>query len=152
MRVNIKEMQTPNDKDNVQENEPAHVRHKRGKQLADYIEAILDAFERSTTRRLVVSAFAQAGLLFDIDDNHDPDRLKAYVDPSKARALNAYTGLFSGEASLDRNPGFQIWISTLAPNGDRSMPATVAQQQQTGVGQPARQEEQRFFSRHTHAQ
>ena len=150
--MNIKEMQTPNDKDEVRENEPAHVRNKRGKQLADYIEAILDAFERATTRRLVVSAFAQAGILFDIDDNHDPDRLKAYVDPSKARALNAYTGMFSGEASRDRTPGFQIWISTLAPNGDSTMPATVTARQQRGDVQADTPTGQRSLMSQAHAQ
>ena len=142
--VNIKEMQTPID-ENVRENEPAHVRNKRGKQLVDYIEAILDVFERTTTRRLVVLAFAQAGLLFDFADPHNPDFLKTYVDPAKARALNAYTGMFSGEASHDRTPGFQIWISTLAPNGDRFTPATVAHAEQASEGQAAPSPgEQRF--------
>lgn len=40
----------------------------------------------------------------------------------------------------------QIWISALAPNGDRTMPATVTVRQQTGDGQAAcPPEKQRFF-------
>ena len=41
---------------------------ERGKALADYILALLDAYEKATTRRRVVSAFGQAGI-FDKTPN-----------------------------------------------------------------------------------
>ena len=40
-----------------EDNEPEPVRAERGKVLADYITAIIDAYERSATRKRAVSAF-----------------------------------------------------------------------------------------------
>ena len=48
-------------------------RAERGKVLAEYIVAILDALERASTGKRVVSAFRQAGILYDTPDPHRPD-------------------------------------------------------------------------------
>ena len=42
--------------------DPHRPRAERGFALAEYIADIVDSYERATTRRLVVSAFAQAGI------------------------------------------------------------------------------------------
>ena len=146
--VNVKEMQTPLDQDEC-ENEPAHVRVQRGKQLAEYLEAILDAFERTATRRLIVSAFEQAGLLFDLSDDNDPNHLETYVDPSKARALND-TQACSLNKPRGRNPGFQIWISTFNPNINISMPTTAVRQQLATFEQRAHSPGEQTLFVHTH--
>ena len=75
-----------------EEEEPEPVRAERGKVLADYITAILDAYERAASRRRVVSAFRQAGILYDIPDPHHPERLLTYVDPAHARASTSTLG------------------------------------------------------------
>ena len=63
---------------------------------SEYVMDILDAFERSTTRRLVVSAFVQAGILYRIPEAGDLRRRVAYVDPAFARVVNRKRGLFEG--------------------------------------------------------
>ena len=63
---------------------------------SEYVLDILDAFERSTTRRLVVSAFVQAGILYRIPEAGDLRRRVAYVDPAFARVVNRKRGLFEG--------------------------------------------------------
>ena len=85
-----------------EDNEPEPVRAERGKVLADFVLALLDAYERSATRKRAVSAFRQAGILYDIPDFHDLERKLAYVDPSHARAVNEYLGLFRGTHPLPR--------------------------------------------------
>ena len=73
---------------------PRPPRAERGKALAKYLTAIVDAYERSTTRALVVSAFRQAGIRYMIPDPKSPDRWVSYVDRSEARAVKADKGLF----------------------------------------------------------
>ena len=87
-----------------EEEEPEPVRAERGKVLADYLTAILDAYERAATRKRVVSAFRQAGILYDIPDPHHPERRLTYVDPAHARAVNECLGLFRGTRPLPRAP------------------------------------------------
>ena len=48
--------------------EPRRRRAERSKALADYMLALLDAYERATTRRRVVSAFGQAGIFYKSPD------------------------------------------------------------------------------------
>ena len=48
-------------------------RAERGKALAKYLTAIIDAYERATTRGLVVSAFRQAGIRYNIPNPRFPD-------------------------------------------------------------------------------
>ena len=50
---------------------PPPNRAERGLALAEYVLDILDAFERSTSKRLVVSAFRQAGILSRFPDIND---------------------------------------------------------------------------------
>ena len=51
-----------------EEEEPEPVRAERGKVLADYLTTTLDAYERAATRKRIVSAFRQAGILYDVPD------------------------------------------------------------------------------------
>ena len=95
-------------------------RAERGKILAEYIAAILDAFERSSTRKLVVSAFRQAGILYDTPDPHRPDMRVTYVDPSEARAVVAI-GVFRAVRRVARSPRGQIQVSNLNSNGQSVM-------------------------------
>ena len=60
---------------------------------------IVDAFKRVTTPQLMVSAFAQAGILYKSPDGMSPfseELLVSYVDPTRARAVVRRTGLFAG--------------------------------------------------------
>ena len=75
---------------------PPPNRAERGLALAEYVLDILDALERSTSRRNVVSAFRQAGIVSRIPDLNDLHRWVTYIDPSFARAVNRKTGLFEG--------------------------------------------------------
>ena len=63
------------------EEEPEHVRAERGKVLADYLTAILDAYERAATRKRIVSAFRQAGILYDVPDHHHPSGSSPTLTP-----------------------------------------------------------------------
>ena len=85
-------------------------RSERGKVLAEYILVILDAFERASTRMLVVSAFRQAGILYDTTDPHRPDRRVTYVDPSEAPAVVA-VGAFRNARRVARSARGQIQVS-----------------------------------------
>ena len=88
--------------------EPDHPRAERGYALAEYISDIVDAFERATTRRLVVSAFAQAGILYASPGGQSPfadERRVSYVDPTRARALVRKTGLFRDVIPSPALPG-----------------------------------------------
>ena len=95
-------------------------RAERGKVLAEYIVAILDAFERASTRKLVVSAFRQAGILYDTPDPHRPDRRVTYVDPSEARAVVAI-GVFRAVRRVARSAWGQLQVSNLNSNGQSVM-------------------------------
>ena len=90
-------------------------RTERGKILAEYISAILDAFERATTRRLVVSAFRQAGILYNTPDPHRPDRRVTYVDLSEARAVIA-SGAFRAVRRVARSARGQIRVENMNSN------------------------------------
>ena len=79
-----------------EDDESDPVRAGRGKAFADLALALLDAYERAATPKRVVSAFEQAGILYDIPDFHHPERKLTYVDPAHARAVNQYLGLFRG--------------------------------------------------------
>ena len=73
---------------------------ERGLALAEYVLDILDAFERSTSKRLVVSAFRQAGILSRFPDLNDMTRRVTYIDRSFARAVIRKTGLFEGSTPI----------------------------------------------------
>ena len=88
-------------------------RAERGKILAEYIVAILDSYEKATTRRLLVSAFRQAGILYKIPDPQNPNKLVTYVDPTEARAVEKTTGLFIRWRQIPRPQRGQIRISNL---------------------------------------
>ena len=83
-----------------EEEEPEPVRAERVKVFADYITAILNAYERAASRKRIVSAFRQVGILYDIPDPHHPERLFTCVDPAHGRAVNQYLGLFQGTRPL----------------------------------------------------
>ena len=70
-------------------------RAERVKILTEYIVAILDAFERATMRRLVVSAFGQAGILYKFPDPQNPHKRVAYVDPTEAQQSKRPSGFSS---------------------------------------------------------
>ena len=79
---------------------PPPNRAERGLALAEYVLDILDAFERSTSKRLVVSAFRQAGILSRFPDINDLSYRVTYIDPSFARAVIRKTGLFEGSTPI----------------------------------------------------
>ena len=98
-----------NAEDRVEPTDQQPQRAPRGKLLAGCIEVILDAFERATTRRLVVSAFSQAGIAYKIPDPKSPDVRVAFADPGLARAVREF-GLFPAEQPLrDLNKGKFQW-------------------------------------------
>ena len=70
----------------------------------------------------MVSAFAQAGILYKTPEGESPfaeERRVSYVDPSRARALVRRTGLFFGDGSLSpARPG----------SGSRSNPCGFKEQ------------------------
>ena len=43
---------------------------ERGKLLAEFLVGTIDSLDRSTTRKLVVSAFGRAGLFYNMPDPH----------------------------------------------------------------------------------
>ena len=73
-----------------EEEEPEPVRAERGKVLADYLTAILDAYERAATRKRIVSAFRQAGILYDVPDPHNPSGSSPTLTP-RMRGLSTST-------------------------------------------------------------
>ena len=85
-------------------------RAERGKLLAEFLVGILDSFERSTTRKQVVSAFGRAGLFYNRPDPHDTHWRVTYVDPSKARPLVNATGLFARRIPVERSARGHIKI------------------------------------------
>ena len=78
------------------ERTPGRRRAERGFAMAEYVADIVDAYERATTRRRVVSAFRQAGILYRIPEAGDLRRRVAYVDPAFARVVNKKRGPFEG--------------------------------------------------------
>ena len=97
-------------------------------QVAEYLVGILDSFERSTTRKLVVSAFRRAGLLYDTPDHQTPHRRVTYIDHSKARPLINGTGLFARRTPVERSARGQIKIETLNSNTPARNPHPELQQ------------------------
>ena len=95
------------------EDVPQPNRAERGLALAEYVLDILDAFERSTSRRLVVSAFRQAGILSRFPDLNNLTRRVTYVDPSFARAVIKNTGRFQGEEPIFDDPRRLLKIQNL---------------------------------------
>ena len=79
--------------------------------------SILDAYEKATTRRLIVSAFKQAGIRYMFPDPQSPERAVAYVDPTEARAVKKNVIILHGIAPVDRPPRGQIRVSDLILNG-----------------------------------
>ena len=98
------------------DHEPEPVRAERGKAFADLALALLDAYERAATPKRAVSAFKQAGILYDIPDFHHPERKLTYVDPAHARAVNEYLGLFRGTHPRPRGQRGPIPIPDLNSN------------------------------------
>ena len=96
--------------------QPRPPRAERGKALAKYLTAIIDAYERATTRGLVVSAFRQAGICYKIPDPKFPDHWVSYVDRSEARAVKADKGLFLNLRPVDRPAPGQTPIADLILN------------------------------------
>ena len=92
-----------------------HRRAEPGLALAEYILAILDAYEKAATRNNVASAFAQAGLLTMAPDPLHPEREVAYVDPTRARVAVRELGLFADREPVPRPPHRQIRIEQLRP-------------------------------------
>ena len=86
-------------------------RAERGKALAESIAVILDAFERATSRRRVVSAFSQAGVFYELVDPHNLEGLVTKVDPASARAVIEGTGLFADLRKIPEPPAQQIKLS-----------------------------------------
>ena len=110
------------DADTDPDTAPGRPRAERGFALAEYIADIVDAYERATTRRLVVSAFAQAGILYKTPEGQSPfsEELRvSYVDPSQARALVRKTGLFWGWDPIDRPARQWIQVESLRVLGKR---------------------------------
>ena len=62
-------------------------RAEGGKALAESIAVILDAFERATSRRRIVSAFSQVGVFYELVDPNNLEKLVTKVDPARARAV-----------------------------------------------------------------
>ena len=87
-----------------------------GKALAKYLTAIIDAYERATTRGLVVSAFRQAGIRYMIPDTQSPARRVSSVDRSEARAVKADKGLFLDLRPVDRPAPGPVPIADLISN------------------------------------
>ena len=81
--------------------------------------SILDAYEKATTRRLIVSAFKQAGVRYMIPDPQLPERTVAYVDPTEARAVKNNVIVIPGLRPVDRPPRGQIRVSDLILNPQR---------------------------------
>ena len=110
-------------------------RSERGKVLTEYIALILDAFERASTRRLVVSAFRQAGILYDTPDPHRPDRRVTYVDPSEARAVVAI-GAFRAVRRVARSARGQVPVGTLNSNAQSAGKVAREGWRQPSTGHP----------------
>ena len=107
-----------NAEDRPNQAEPQTNRPPRGTLLAGCIVAILDAFEKATTRRLVVSAFSQAGIAYMIPDPKAPDVRVTYVDPGLARAVREF-GLFSDLEPRHRPESGRVSIADLNLNSER---------------------------------
>ena len=104
---------------------PRPPRAERGKALAKYLTAIVDAYERATTRALVVSAFRQDGIRYMIPDPRTPDRWVSYVDRSEARAVKSDKGLFLDLQPVTRPAPGQTPIADLILNPQRLEPMPV---------------------------
>ena len=94
------------------EEEPEPVRAERGKVLADYLTAILDAYERAATRKRIVSAIRQAGSLYDVPDPNHPSGSSPTLTP-RMRGLS--TSTLGSSKALTPFPGplagkFGSWI------------------------------------------
>ena len=78
-KLNVEELNDALDDvlDGVDQHEaaPQRPRAERGKVLAEYILTILDAYEKATTRRLIVSAFKRAGIRYMIPDPQFPEQV-----------------------------------------------------------------------------
>ena len=101
------------------ERAPGRRRAERGFAMAEYVADIVDAYERATTRRRVVSAFRQAGILYKTPDPVEFERRAAYTDPSHARAVVRQTGLFAGWAPVERPARRSIRVEHLRLNRRR---------------------------------
>ena len=112
---------------------PLQNRAERGLALAEYVLDILDAFERSTSKRLVVSAFRQAGILSRFPDLNDMTRRVTYIDRSFARAVIRKTGLFEGSAPLYDERRKLLKIGNLRP-GEGSRAELENENVQSGGG------------------
>ena len=106
-------------------------------QVAEYLVGILESFELSTTRKLVVSAFRRAGLLYDTPDPQTPHRRVTYIDHSKARPLINGTGLFARRTPVERSARGQIKIETLNSNTPAKNPRPTFPQPPNLAGCPA---------------
>ena len=106
-----------NAEDRPNPEEPQTNRPPRGMILAGCIVAILDAFEKATTRRLVVSSFSQAGSAYMIPDPKTPDVRVTYVDPGLARAVREF-GLFSDREPRPRPESGRVSIADLNSNSE----------------------------------
>ena len=91
-------------------------RAERGKALPESIAVILDAFERATSRRRIVSAFSQVGVFYELVDPHNFEKLVTKVDPARARAVIERTGLFADMPKVPETPAHQIRLKN--PNSN----------------------------------
>ena len=114
---------------------PQRPRTERGKVLAEYVLSILDAYEKATTRRLIVSAFKRAGIRYMIPDPQSPERAVAYVDPTEARAVKKNVIILHGIAPVDRPPRGQIRVSDLILNGQMREEGGEGQTESQRVGE-----------------
>ena len=70
----VQNQEAEEESEEEEEEEHPRQRAERGKALADYIVALLDAYERATTRRRVVSAFGQAGIFYKTPNPNQPQK------------------------------------------------------------------------------
>ena len=76
----------------------------------------MDAYEKATTRRLIVSAFKQAGIRYKIPDPQFPEKMVSYVDPTEARAVKKNVIVLPDLHPVNRPPRGQIRVADLNLN------------------------------------
>ena len=127
-------------------------RAERGKLFAEFLVGTIDSLERSTTRKLVVSALGRAGLFYNMLDPHQTRIRVTNVDPTKARPHVNGTDLFARRISVERSAPGYIKITNGNSNTQSAMPASGVPSQPNAGDWHAPRQQQRHSMHQTHSQ